>query len=189
MRAVETGLYDLALCAAKLPDGEAVEAVQYVLRHQCELPVVMIGEGHESAEMMRGVEAGATDFAVLEELHRQQVGRLIEKWILLQRLRCDEDCALRITQRKLTAEASRNRRLRGLVQRLDRKSRTDGLTGLYNRRWLDLAVQGMWTESVRHARPLAFMMADLDGFKAFNDLHVVTRRAMSCCDSPARRFG
>jgi diguanylate cyclase (GGDEF)-like protein len=52
---------------------------------------------------------------------------------------------------------------------IERRSQTDALTQLYNRRRLD---EDLATESqccVRYGRPLALVMLDLDHFKAFND--------------------
>ncbi len=63
----------------------------------------------------------------------------------------------------------KNRHLEALIHRLETLVRTDDLTGLWNRRWLNEMLQRAWAEAVRNDRPLAFMMIDLDGFKATND--------------------
>ncbi|HBZ96722.1 MAG TPA: diguanylate cyclase, partial [Phycisphaerales bacterium] len=43
------------------------------------------------------------------------------------------------------------------------------LTGLSNRRWLNLMLEGRWAEAQRHDLSMAFIMIDLDGFKQLND--------------------
>jgi diguanylate cyclase (GGDEF)-like protein len=56
-----------------------------------------------------------------------------------------------------------------LLERLAEHSRTDSLTGLANRRWLDERLAEELQRSRRHAKPLAVAMCDLDFFKRIND--------------------
>jgi diguanylate cyclase (GGDEF)-like protein len=64
------------------------------------------------------------------------------------------------------ALALANLRLR---ERLRNQSIRDPLTGLFNRRYLEETLERELRRSVRHARPLAVIMLDLDHFKDFND--------------------
>lgn len=54
---------------------------------------------------------------------------------------------------------------------LRRLSTTDGLTGLYNRRFLDDTLQKELARARRYTRPLSILMIDVDHFKKFNDRH------------------
>jgi len=56
-----------------------------------------------------------------------------------------------------------------LLVRLAEQSRTDALTGLANRRWLDERLADELQRSRRHGKPLAVAMCDLDFFKRIND--------------------
>ena len=47
----------------------------------------------------------------------------------------------------------------------------DGLTGIANRRQLDLALRAEWGRCQRSRQPLAILMIDIDLFKSFNDLY------------------
>ena len=47
----------------------------------------------------------------------------------------------------------------------------DSLTGLFNRRSFDQALQAEWLRARRTKRPLALLFADVDHFKLFNDRH------------------
>ena len=47
----------------------------------------------------------------------------------------------------------------------------DGLTSLYNRRWLEEALPRYVTRFSRDARPLSVLLIDVDHFKHFNDTH------------------
>jgi two-component system cell cycle response regulator len=52
---------------------------------------------------------------------------------------------------------------------LDRMSRTDALTGLYNRRHLDEELVRQQSDATRHQDPLCLLLLDIDHFKRVND--------------------
>lgn len=59
--------------------------------------------------------------------------------------------------------------LRRRSDELDRLTRTDHLTGLFNRRHLDEVLRAMVAASRRHAFPLTLLLVDVDHFKRVND--------------------
>jgi diguanylate cyclase (GGDEF)-like protein/PAS domain S-box-containing protein len=61
-------------------------------------------------------------------------------------------------------------RLEAARAQLEKLSREDALTGIANRREFDLRLALEHERSVRHGRPLALAMLDLDRFKNVNDL-------------------
>lgn len=63
------------------------------------------------------------------------------------------------------------RALQEANQQLERSSNTDALTGLANRRQLDLRLSEEWARAQRHGLPLALLMIDVDHFKRYNDAH------------------
>jgi diguanylate cyclase (GGDEF)-like protein len=56
-----------------------------------------------------------------------------------------------------------------LLDQLERQTYEDALTGLANRRRLEQRLADEFALALRHGRPLAVAMADLDHFKAVND--------------------
>jgi two-component system, cell cycle response regulator len=46
---------------------------------------------------------------------------------------------------------------------------TDGLTGLYNRRYMDTHLENIVRESSENSRPISILMLDIDHFKNVND--------------------
>jgi diguanylate cyclase (GGDEF)-like protein len=52
---------------------------------------------------------------------------------------------------------------------LDRLSNTDYLTGLFNRRYFEEALDREWKRSIRENTPLTLVMLDIDYFKQYND--------------------
>ena len=61
------------------------------------------------------------------------------------------------------------RALRATHGELEQKTRTDELTGLFNRRHLDFTLEAELERARREGAPLGVLMLDLDHFKAFND--------------------
>lgn len=50
-------------------------------------------------------------------------------------------------------------------------ARTDGLTGLFNRRTFEEEAEEEWRRAQRNAWPLSMLLIDVDSFKGFNDLY------------------
>jgi diguanylate cyclase (GGDEF)-like protein len=66
------------------------------------------------------------------------------------------------------AIALENARLHAMVKR---QAQIDGLTGLANRRHAEEVLRTEIARAERYGSPLALVMADLDGFKAINDVY------------------
>lgn len=65
----------------------------------------------------------------------------------------------------------RNAELERITQRLQQIAITDGLTGLYNRRFLDTHLRLSTKACARDGVPVALFMIDVDHFKDYNDAH------------------
>jgi diguanylate cyclase (GGDEF)-like protein/PAS domain S-box-containing protein len=60
-------------------------------------------------------------------------------------------------------------KLQDALDRMEQMANTDGLTGLANRRHLDVAAIREWRRCARESLPLSVLMVDADRFKLFND--------------------
>ena len=78
-----------------------------------------------------------------------------------------------ITARKLADELAQeqSRQLERLAAQLEQLTLEDELTGLYNRRGLDLLGGSAVNRAARDGSPLCVLFMDLDGLKAINDGH------------------
>jgi ammonium transporter, Amt family len=56
-----------------------------------------------------------------------------------------------------------------LKEKLAEQATIDGLTGLYNRRYLDDRYTREWLRAIREKLPIAILMVDIDFFKHYND--------------------
>jgi tetratricopeptide (TPR) repeat protein len=70
------------------------------------------------------------------------------------------------------------------VEKLTREASQDGLTGLYNRRFLDRQLQSLWSTVSQGGTTLAVAMVDVDHFKKINDQY-----GHSCGDEVLRHVG
>lgn len=95
-------------------------------------------------------------------------------------------------QRKHSEELdSINRKLAEQATLLERQAREDGLTGVANRRQLEVIMQRIFNEARSQGRRLAVVMLDVDHFKQINDgyshqmgdqvLRIVSGVLMQCC--------
>ncbi len=84
--------------------------------------------------------------------------------VLIHTLRSNEQRLEAHVQERTVALEEANHRLEAL-------SRTDGLTGIANRRHFDEVLAQEWARSQRSGAPLALAMIDIDWFKAYNDTY------------------
>lgn len=71
--------------------------------------------------------------------------------------------------------------------KLRKESNTDQLTSLANRRAMNATLSREWTIAIRHQRPLALIMLDIDFFKKFND-HYGHQAGDECLKGIAKVF-
>jgi diguanylate cyclase (GGDEF)-like protein len=97
-----------------------------------------------------------------KELYRLRNVELAEAYDKLQELHSALQAA-NVRQQSLLARLETQRRL------LERQSREDGLTGLYNRRFFDSAFRQEHARVQRSRRSLSVALCDIDDFKSVND--------------------
>jgi two-component system, cell cycle response regulator len=149
----------LAQCAVTKPDAilldiemPGLDGHQVLARLKndpelSDIPVVFLTGRTSTDEMVAGLRAGAHDY----------LKKPFEPAELIARI----GGAVRV--KRLQDE------LRMRNEQLDRLSRIDGLTGIYNRRHLDEQLQELSKPATRQEQPLAILMLDIDHFKQVND--------------------
>jgi diguanylate cyclase (GGDEF)-like protein len=78
---------------------------------------------------------------------------------------------LRLLSFRIRAASALLRRRQKLGEFYRQLSMNDGLTGLYNRAWLNDMLPKLVATAQRSGAPLSLVMVDLDHFKRFNDTH------------------
>lgn len=118
-----------------------------------DIPVIFLTGSQATDDKIRGLELGAVDY----------ITKPFDPAELMARVRS----ALRSHEQ---------------VAQLTRQAQIDGLTGLWNRAYLDARLGTEILAARRNGQPLCCIMADLDSFKAIND-----RYGHACGDEVLRQ--
>ncbi|MQR01205.1 GGDEF domain-containing response regulator [Glaciimonas soli] len=114
---------------------------------------------------------------------------------LIARIRHHARSYMNLQQRNAAYRALREKQqqLVSANMELQRLSKSDGLTGLANRRYFDEYLGIEWKRAIRDQSELSFLMIDIDDFKRYNDAygHVagdgVLKRVADIVQTHARR--
>jgi two-component system cell cycle response regulator len=112
------------------------------------IPILMLSQ-NDSVKIARGLEIGAHDYIV----------RPIDKNELKARLKTQ------IRRRRFQEKLRSNYEI-SLSMAL-----TDTLTGLFNRRYLNVHLEKLLQQTGEQRKPIAVLMFDIDHFKSVNDTH------------------
>ncbi len=165
----DPALWDLVVTASNLGDGSGFDILSYVQGLRQDVPVILTGSPEESGTAVEGIRSGASDYLMITGHEMITLPVAVQKCLALQVIRTENDDLHAELSQSLSELAVANRELQQMIQRLEVAARTDDLTKLSNRRWLNLMLESKWEEASRNEIPLAFLMIDLDGFKSFND--------------------
>ncbi len=113
------------------------------------VPILLIADPDELPRLAKGLDLGATDYLV----------RPLDRNELLARARTQ------IRRKRLQDQLQEN------YQKSLALALTDGLTGLYNRRYLAAHLDGLFAGVGEGAQGPALLLFDIDWFKRVNDTH------------------
>ncbi len=149
---------DLVLLDVMMPKIDGIEVVKRLKSDRTLpfIPVILQTALDSTEHMVQGLDAGADDY--------------ISKPVNFRELEARVKSLLRIKALQ-TDLSERERDLSEANDRLLAMSRTDALTELDNRRFLEERLHEMWEHSQRLHEPLSVVMCDIDHFKRVNDQH------------------
>ena len=160
---------NMVLTSLHLEDASGMAVLDQLLDHRPDLPVVIITGLSDFELAMAAIQRGACDYLVKAGDYQFALPILVEKNLAIHRTRQEN---LRLHQeltRTLDELRHKNMQLEDAVKQLQTIAATDPLTGLANRRAIDLAMEQTFTQCHRYGRDLACIMTDIDGFKQYND--------------------
>ncbi len=141
--APEHGVH-LVISDLMMPGIDGLEFVSRLrlMPHNGLLPVLMLTGSTNRDDVVNSLSAGANDYVAKDGDHREFLARV------------------------------RSHARTGMLQeQLDRASRTDELTQLFNRRYGTQRLEDEMSRSRRYDRALAVSLLDIDYFKKVNDTH------------------
>ncbi len=145
------GNFDLVIVSLALQDHDALRLCSQLrsLERTRNVPILAICDGEDNARMIRGLEIGVNDYLM----------RPVDKNELHARARTQ------IRKKRYTE------RLRDNVQQSIEMAITDGLTGLYNRRYMESHLGSLVEQAAARGKPLTALVIDIDYFKSVNDTY------------------
>ncbi|ELV8714454.1 diguanylate cyclase [Vibrio vulnificus] len=155
LRLYEEFAPELVLLDISMPEMDGFD-VSKAIRTQFEewVPIIFLSSHEEPEVIAKAIEAGGDDYLT------KPVDKLVlsSKLIAMQRI-----AHMRRELKKKTAKLAE---LNALLQQ---QANEDGLTKIYNRRYIDEQLGQMLGWYGRHRLPISVILLDIDNFKLFND--------------------
>lgn len=124
-----------------------------------------------TAELIAQLISGCRASGHLEKRYRHRDGHIIDAYVGVTLVRDVADVprhlivqVLNVTDLKAATD-----QLQASNRELERLALTDGLTGLWNRRYFDRVLAHEWVRSKRYRVPMSLVLLDVDHFKRLND--------------------
>ncbi len=135
-------LPDLILLDVGLPKMDGFEVCRKLKDHQTTrtIPVIFLTGTTDTDSKVRGLDLGAVDYVTKP-----------------------------FDEVELRARVRAGLRTKRLQDMLEQQSFLDGLTGLWNRSYLDRRLEAEVSVANRYSRPLGVLLIDIDHFKQVND--------------------
>ncbi|HQX27409.1 MAG TPA: PleD family two-component system response regulator [Alphaproteobacteria bacterium] len=149
MELVATQEFDVLIVSLNLAGEDGLRLCSHLKSNERtrSIPIVMIGGEEDMPRIAHGLEIGAHDY-ILRPVDRNE---------LLARVRTQ-------VRRKRFQE-----RLRSTYEISLSMALTDSLTGLYNRRYLEVHLEKLLLKNQESKKSLAVLLVDIDHFKQVND--------------------
>ncbi len=112
-------------------------------------PIIFVTATDTDTNLVTAIEAGGDDF----------ISKNVSERVLQAKMKA------------LARIAAMRQRLAQANAKLQDQANRDGLTGLYNRRAMDMRVDTVWEHALSSRKPFGLLMIDVDNFKNYNDLY------------------
>lgn len=147
----QKGQYDLVIISTQLLDADGLRICsQFRSNEQTRsISIIILIDEDDPASLVKGLEMGVNDYIVTPVDVNELVARVKTQ-----------------IRRKKYQEALRSNYKQSISLAI-----TDGLTGLYNRRYMDTHLENMVRENMDAQRPMSVLMVDIDHFKSVNDTY------------------
>jgi two-component system cell cycle response regulator len=145
------GGFDLIIVSTMMTESDGLRLASYFksqeeIRHT---PILMLVDEDDERSLLKGLEMGVNDYLISPVDGNEMLARVRTQ---IRRKRYQE--ALKANYKQSISMAI-----------------TDGLTGLYNRHYLNTHLANMVREALGKNKALSLLMMDLDNFKSVNDTY------------------
>ncbi len=145
------GNFDLIIVSTQLADTDGLRLASHFKSQEetRSVPILMLVDEDDSRAMLKGLELGVNDYIITPVDYNEMAARVKTQ-----------------IRRKKYQDA-----LKSNYQQTISRAITDGLTGLYNRHYLDAHLDNMVRQALNNNKPLSLMIMDMDHFKEVNDTY------------------
>lgn len=142
---------DLVLLDLMMPDMDGLEFCELLKanRDNSDVSIIFLTASQDRAHLLQAFEQGACDY-VTKPFNRPELAARVKTHLMLKHT---------VNELKLA------------LGQMEQLAKTDGLTGLLNRRSLFEAAEQEFLRAQRYSRPLSILMLDIDHFKRINDTY------------------
>lgn len=146
-----TGAYDLLIVSLTLQEADGLRLCSQLRSAEAtrQTPILAIVEEGDTPRLVRALDMGVNDYLL----------RPVDRNELVARCRTQ-------LRRKRYQDYLRDRFQKGLELAV-----TDGLTGLYNRRYMEGHLATLVEEGTHGGKPVSLLIFDIDYFKSVNDTY------------------
>ena len=148
--------FDLIIMDIVMPGMDGYETCFKIKLHNPSALVIMLTSLTNDEALHKSFASGAVDF-IKKPIHKMELYVRVKNALRIKK-------AERSLQKALQTLKQKNKQLEILAD-------TDGLTGLYNHRYLISALSNNINLAKRYQTSLSIIMFDIDHFKNINDLH------------------
>ncbi len=148
----ERDTFDLILMDIEMPGMNGFEATTRIRAREGHepwawTPIIFVTATDTPTNLITAIEAGGDDF----------ISKTVPEGVLQAKMKA------------MSRIASLRNRLAVANNKLREQANCDGLTGLFNRRAMDMQVDALWESAVREWQPFSLLILDIDNFKKYND--------------------
>ncbi len=149
MNVAINGNFDLIIISTQLSDTDGLRLAAHFKSHEDvrNVPILMLVDEDDQRVMVKGLEMGINDYIIMPIDYNEMFARVKTQ-----------------IRRKKYQDA-----LKSNYQQTINKAITDGLTGLYNRHYLNTHLDNTVRQALNNNKSLSVMMMDMDHFKQVND--------------------
>lgn len=110
-------------------------------------PIIFVTATDTPTNVVTAIEAGGDDF----------ISKMAPESVLQAKMKA------------MSRIAALRMRLAHANRKLQDQANRDGLTGLFNRRAMDMQIDSLWDKALCTHKPFSLLMIDVDNFKKYND--------------------
>lgn len=172
LKSIQTSLPDLVLLDIQMPCMDGYEVCLQLKADDCtrDIPVIFLSALDDVPDKVRAFQVGGVDY-ITKPFRNAEVLARVQTHLNLRYLQQQLQLKNALLEQEIRDRQAAEAALAAANLELQRLARSDGLTQLANRRFLNEFLEREWGRLLRHQQPLSLILLDIDFFKLYNDTY------------------